>query len=217
MKVDHVSYACGPEGLIATSERISDQLGIEFVKGGVHPRFGTRNAIFPLRNGQYLEVVEVLEHPASLKAPFGQAVRARSEMGGGWMGWVVSVDDLTPFEERLERESVPGNRRFPDGRELTWRQIGIKGLIADPQLPYIIRWDDEMAHLHPSLALGEMQHPQAEITGLALAGNRARVLEWLGDPAISPAAGLNVAYTSPSGTPGLMSVTFSTPRGEVTL
>lgn len=216
MKLDHVSYACGPEGLVATSERIADQLGIEFVKGGVHPRFGTRNAIFPLRNGQFLEVVEVLEHPASLKAPFGQAVRARSEAGGGWMGWVVRVDDLAPFEARLERESVPGNRRFPDGRELTWRQIGIKGLIADPQLPYIIRWDEETAHLHPSTALEEAE-PAAEITGLALAGNRSRVLEWLGSPAVSPAEGLNVSYTSPSGTPGLMSVSFSTPRGQVTL
>lgn len=214
MKLDHVSYACGPEGLAATSERIADALGLEFVKGGIHPRFGTRNAIFPLRNQQFLEVVEVLEHPASLKAPFGQAVRARSEAGGGWLGWVVSVDDLAPFEERLGRESVPGNRRFPDGRELTWRQIGINGLISDPQLPYIIRWDDEKRELHPSTAL---EDPQGEITGLQLAGNRSRVLEWLGDPATSPAAGLNVEYTSPAGTPGLMSVSFSTPRGNITL
>jgi len=214
MKLDHVSYACGPEGLVATSERIADTLGLEFVKGGVHPRFGTRNVIFPLKNHQYLEVVEVLEHPASLKAPFGQAVRARSEEGGGWMGWVVSVDDLAPFEERLGRESVPGNRRFPDGRELTWRQIGINGLIADPQLPYIIRWDEETADLHPSQAI---EGQQGEITGLALAGNRPRVLEWLGDPAVSPAAGLNVQYSAPSGTPGLMSVTFETPKGSVTL
>lgn len=213
MKLDHVSYACGPEGLIATSERIADQLGLEFVKGGVHPRFGTRNVIFPLEHGQFLEVVEVLEHPAALKAPFGQAVRARSEMGGGWMGWVVRVDDLGPFEERLGRASVPGNRRFPDGRELTWRQIGIKGLIADPQLPYIIRWDDNTAHLHPSTALD----PHGSIVGLTLAGNQDRVLEWLGSPAVSPAEGLNVSYEAPSGTPGLMSVTFQCPRGSITL
>ena len=214
MKFDHVSYACGPEGLLPTSERIADTLGLEFVKGGVHPSFGTRNVIFPLRHGQFLEVVEVLEHPASLKAPFGQAVRARSEMGGGWMGWVVSVEDLAPFEDRLGRSSVPGHRRFPDGRDLTWKQIGIKGLIADPQLPYIIRWDEDKAELHPSRAIPE---PHGEITGLTLAGNRTRVLEWLGSPAVSPAEGLNVSYESPSGMPGLMSVTFETPRGSVTL
>lgn len=214
MKLDHVSYACGPEGLIPTTERIAETLGLDYVKGGVHPSFGTRNVIFPLRNGQFLEVVEVLEHPSSLKAPFGQAVRARSEMGGGWMGWVVSVQDLAPFEERLQRQAVRGHRRFPDGRDLTWKQIGIKGLIADPQLPYIIRWDDEMVPLHPSRALPE---PGGEITGLSLAGNRDRVLEWLGSPAVSPAEGLNVAFESPSGMPGLMSVTFSTPNGSVTV
>ena len=55
------------------------------------------------------------------------------------MGWCVEVDDLAPFEERLGRPAVPGNRKFPDGRELIWQQIGIKGLIADPQVPYMLR------------------------------------------------------------------------------
>ena len=214
MMLDHVSYACGPDGLLPTAQRISQELGLEFVKGGVHPSFGTRNAIFPLRNRQFLEVVEVLEHPASLKEPFGQAVRARSEAGGGWMGWVVRVDDLAPFERRLDRKAVKGHRRFPDGRDLTWKQIGIKGLIADPQLPYILRWDDDKLPLHPSAAL---PNPVGSLRGLKLAGNRSRVLDWLGSPAVSTAAGLNVEYTDPAGTPGLMSVTFETPRGIVTI
>ena len=86
MRMDHVSYACEHDGLAATTERIASALGVEAVKGGVHPRFGTRNMIIPLAGHKYLEVVEVLNHPASDKAPFGQAVRARSEAGGGWMG-----------------------------------------------------------------------------------------------------------------------------------
>ena len=36
-------------------------------------------------------VVEVLDHPASDKAPFGQAVRARSADGGGWLGWFMGA------------------------------------------------------------------------------------------------------------------------------
>ncbi|WP_309124511.1 VOC family protein [Arthrobacter sp.] len=211
MRLDHVSYACEPDGLTATAERISDALGIEFVKGGVHPRFGTRNMIFPLVNGQYLEVVEVLDHPASDKAPFGQAVRARSEAGGGWMGWCVAVDDLAPFEERLGRSAVPGNRKFPDGQELTWQQIGIKGLIADPQVPYMIRWDDGTQSLHPSQA----RPASVRLSALTIAGSAARVTEWLGTPVSHPLDDVDVEWIAPNGTPGIMSVTFETPKGAV--
>ena len=80
----------------------------------------------------------MLDHPASDKAPFGQAVRARSALGGGWLGWVVAVDDIAPVEQRLGREAVAGNRHRPDGTELRWKQIGVNGLMSDPQLPFFI-------------------------------------------------------------------------------
>ncbi len=91
MRLDHLSFAAGPDGLAGTAQRIGGLLGRDFVDGGVHPRFGTRNMVLPLADHTYLEVVEVLDHPASDKAPFGQAVRARSALGGGWLGWVVAV------------------------------------------------------------------------------------------------------------------------------
>lgn len=211
MRLDHVSYACEPDGLAATAERISAKLGVEPVKGGVHPRFGTRNMIFPLVNGQYLEVVEVLNHPASDKAPFGQAVRARSEAGGGWMGWCVAVDDLAPFEERLGRSAVPGNRKFPDGQELTWQQIGIKGLIADPQVPYLLRWDDGTEDLHPSKA----RPASVKLDCLTIAGSSERVTDWLGTDVETTLDDVQVQWIAPNGTPGVMSVTFETANGRV--
>ncbi|WP_247828581.1 VOC family protein [Arthrobacter antioxidans] len=211
MRLDHVSYACEPDGLAATADRISAKLGVEPVKGGVHPRFGTRNMIFPLVNGQYLEVVEVLNHPASDKAPFGQAVRARSEAGGGWMGWCVAVDDLAPFEERLGRSAVPGNRKFPDGQELTWQQIGIKGLIADPQVPYLLRWDDGTEDLHPSKA----RPASVKLECLTIAGSSERVTDWLGTDVEKTLDDVQVQWIAPNGTPGVMSVTFETDSGRV--
>ena len=74
----------------------------------------------------------MLDHPASDKAPFGQAVRARSALGGGWLGWVVAVDDITKVEVRLGRDSVQGNRHRPDGVELRWRQVGVRGHAVRP-------------------------------------------------------------------------------------
>lgn len=212
MRMDHVSYACESDGLAATTERIADALGVKAVRGGVHPRFGTRNMIIPLTGHHYLEVVEVLDHPASDKAPFGQAVRARSSAGGGWMGWCVEVDDLLPFEERLGRSAVPGNRKFPDGQELIWQQIGIKGLIADPQVPYLLKWEGDPS-LHPSLA----RRSEVRISKLTIAGSAERVTEWLGECVDKPLEDVAVEWIAPHGTPGIMSVTFETANGQVTV
>lgn len=210
MRLDHVSYAAETDGLHATAGRIGDALGIKPVDGGLHPRFGTRNVVLPLANGRYVEVVEVLDHPASDKAPFGQAVRARSESGGGWLGWVVAVDDLAPIERKLGRDAVPGNRHRPDGVELRWRQIGIKGLIADPQLPFMISWDCD-PELHPS----KVADSGVRLTGLQIAGDPERVRDWLGlSPDFEPDT-LQFSFTAPRGTPGLLSVEFATPNGPV--
>ena len=48
-------------------ERLAKQIGVDPVDGGVHPRFGTRNVILPLAHERYVEVVEVLDHPASVQ------------------------------------------------------------------------------------------------------------------------------------------------------
>jgi Glyoxalase-like domain len=209
MRLDHLSYAAGPDGLHATAARIGGLLGEEFRDGGIHPRFGTRNMVLPLTAGTYLEVVAVLDHPASDKAPFGQAVRARSQLGGGWLGWVVSVDDITKVEERLGRDSVQGNRHRPDGVELRWRQIGVKGLQADPQLPFFVQW--QTAEEHPSQgATGAVQ-----LDSLEIAGDPNRVSDWLGNSVEGPLEDVSVDWVAPHGTPGLVAARFQTPGGLV--
>jgi len=211
MRVDHVSYAAEHDGLMATAQRLSEQIGVKPVDGGVHPRFGTRNIILPLAHERYVEVVEVLDHPASDKAPFGQAVRARSEAGGGWLGWVVCVDDLSEAERRLGREAAVGSRHRPDGVELRWRQLGIKGLMSDPQLPFYIHWDDPA--LHPSVGA----HTDVTISGLQIAGDPDRVRDWLGLPVDHTSSVIDFTFVAPHGTPGLLAVTFDTPEGPVTV
>ena len=216
MRLDHLSYAAGPDGLVSTAKRLGELLGQDFVDGGVHPRFGTRNMTLPLRGGIYLEVVEALEHPASDKAPFGQAVKARSALGGGWMGWVVSTGDMASVEERLGRPWVDGNRHLPDGTELLWKQIGINGLIADAQLPYFIHWLTR--DLHPGNAGSDVTLRSIEISG-----EQQRVREYMGadfkertDPWTGrPAEDVELVWVAEHGTPGLLAATFSTPLGDV--
>ncbi len=141
MRLDHVSYAAPVEHLADTVQRIGSALGATFTDGGLHPRFGTRNFILPLAGGTYLEVVAALDHPAAYSAPFGRAVRARADEGGGWMGWVVSVSDMAKVEARLGRQAVEGHRVRPDGYDLRWQQIGVLDTMADAQLPFFVHWD----------------------------------------------------------------------------
>ena len=210
MRLDHVSFAAGPDGLASTAQRIGGLLGTEFISGGVHPRFGTRNMTLPLAGGVYMEIVEVLDHPASDKAPFGQAVRARSALGGGWMGWVVAVDDLSSVEQRLGRESARGNRHRPDGTELLWKQIGVNGLISDPQLPYFVSWDSP-PELHPGFGGTD----DFSLACLEIAGDPQRVSEWLGETVENPLEDVKVDWVAPNGTPGIVAAQFQTPSGLV--
>ncbi len=210
MRLDHLSFAAGPDGLASTAQRLGGLLGQDFTDGGIHPRFGTRNMTMPLADGTYLEVVGVLDHPASDKAPFGQAVRARSLNGGGWLGWVVSVDDITELETRLGRAAVDGNRWRPDGKELTWKQVGVNGLMSDPQLPFFIEWSCAPED-HPGYGGSD----DYSLACLEIAGDPQRVSEWLGHSVEAPLEDIKVEWVAPHGVPGIIAAQFMTPGGLV--
>ncbi|MBS2966774.1 VOC family protein [Actinocrinis puniceicyclus] len=216
MRLDHVSYACRADAFPSTLSRLGSLLGAAFRDGGVHPRYGTRNAVLPLDGGCYVEIVAPLEHPSTDTMPFGRAVRRRAALGGGWLGWVVAVDDLAPFEQRLGRAAAEGHRRRPDGTLLQWRQIGLLDLLRDPQIPYLVEWDCPRG-----------EHPSADADGtvgierLQIAGRRAAILDWLGTPEADPLPHVHVDWLEPTGPAqradesGLVAVDFRTAHGPV--
>src|SRR6266567_695943 len=127
MRLDHLSYAAGPEGLAACVQRLGARLGAAFTDGGMHPSFGTRNFVLGLNNGCYLEVVDVLDHPAVDTAPFGMAVKARRQAGGGWLGWAVRVHDITAIESRLGRRAVDAHHPSGNGSAITLTSLELAG------------------------------------------------------------------------------------------
>ncbi len=214
MRLDHLSYAAGPEGLASCVQRIGAQLGAGFTDGGLHPRFGTRNFVLPLAGGVYLEIVEALDHPAVEAAPFGRAVKARSQAGGGWLSWVVGVTDLAAVEQRLGRTAAPGHRRRPDGVDLRWKQIGINDTANDPQLPWFIHWESEKSE-HPATPGAKVR-----LERLDIAGNRDTVVGFLGDEAVQALDDLKVRWLpveDNDGESGVVAAHFTTPRGVVVL
>jgi hypothetical protein len=209
MRLDHLSYAAGPEGARAAAGELGRLLGSEFVDGGFHPRFGTRNFTLPLAGGRYVEVVEVLDHPAAEKAVFGQVVRARSAEGGGWLGWVVAIEDMAEVETRIGRQAIEGHRHLPDGTLLEWRQLGVRGLQSDPQLPFFVEWRSDAA-IHPSVGGGRV-----DLLAVEIAGSQNRVEDWLGGSAAQALVDIPIEWVAPRGQPGLIAATFGTPSGVV--
>jgi hypothetical protein len=126
MRLDHVSYVTSHDQIPDVVNRIGSQIGTAFVDGGIHPKFGTRNFTAPLLNGQYIEIVCPLDHPATDATPFGRAVKKKALEGGGWMSWVIATDNIAEIEENLGRKAVDGQRTKPNGSTLRWKQIGVR-------------------------------------------------------------------------------------------
>jgi len=213
MRLDHVSYATSPGEFVDTVQRFGSSLGAPLLDGGRHPRFGTRNFVLPLNSRTYVEVVTTLDHPATDASPFGRAVKARADQGGGWLGWVIAVDDIAGVEARLGRESVEGHRVRPDGFDLRWRQLGVNGLLADAQLPFFVQWTSDPAE-HPSA----QARAQLSIAAIEMVGDPTVVSDWIGQDAGQPLEGVDVTWvTDDSGEreAGIASVTFATAQGAV--
>ncbi len=214
MRLDHVSYVTSHDQLADTVQRLGSRLGSTFVDGGVHPRFGTRNFTLPLQNGHYIEVVCPLDHPASDASPFGKAVSRRAAEGGGWLTWVVAVDNVAAIESRLGRPAVDGHRTKPDGTDIRWKQIGVLGTLEDRQLPFFIEW---IENHHPSTDGKAV----ATIVKVEIAGDEATISNYLGsDTAQALGDNVEVEWLSPAdndGDNGIVAVHLNTPNGVVRL
>lgn len=208
MRLDHLSYACTTAELPDVVQRIGSDLGASFRDGGRHPAFGTRNFVLPLAGGCYIEVVSALDHPSADKAPFGRAVQRVADEGGGWLTWVISVDDISPWENKFGRPAQPGHRIRPDGFDLRWQQIGVLDVMADRQLPFFISWETS-ADEHPSQGGGSIR-----ITAIELAGDPDTITSWLEAPMNQLLDAIDVRWVDAE-EPGLVALWFETPHGLV--
>ena len=211
MRLDHVSYAASHDQISDVVNRIGSQIGTAFIDGGIHPKFGTRNFTAPLLNGQYIEIVCPLDHPATDATPFGQAVKKKAEAGGGWLTWVFSSTDLANIEEKFGRKAADGYRTRPDGTELKWKQIGVKEIVGSGELPFFIQW---LTGNHPS----KDGNGVAKISKLVIADDEKLADSWFQDEIKSALTGVEIEWVKPElneGDKGIVTVHFSTPNGVV--
>ena len=190
MRLDHVSYVASHDQISDVVNRIGSQIGTAFVDGGIHPKFGTRNFTAPLLNGQYIEIVCPLDHPATDATPFGQAVKKKADAGGGWLTWVFSSNNLGKVEEKFGRKAADGSRTRPDGSELKWKQIGVKDIMGSGELPFFIQWLTEM---HPS----KDGNSVAKISKIVIADDEQLADSWFQDEIKSGLNGVEIEWVKP--------------------
>ncbi len=213
MRLDHVSYVTSHDQLSDTVQRLGARLGSTFVDGGIHPRFGTRNFTVSLKNGQYIEVVCPLDHPATEQTPWGRAVSIKANEGGGWFTWVFSTENISLIESKFGRSAIEGNRTLPNGTDLRWKQIGVREIAETREFPFFIEW---LSSNHPS-SNGE---PKAEIKKIVIADHDKLTDSWFKDEILNSLGGVGIEWIDPElndNQTGIVSVQLLTSNGLVML
>ena len=213
MRLDHVSYVTSHEQLADTVQRLGSRLGSTFVDGGIHPRFGTRNFTCALKNGQYIEVVCPLDHPATEQTPWGKAVSKKANEGGGWFTWVFSTEDIAPIEEKFGRKAVEGHRTRPNGTDLKWKQIGVKEIVEAPEFPFFIEW---LTQDHPA----QDGQPVASISKIVIADDTKLPGSCVSDEILSSLEMVELAWVDSviqEGQVGITEVVFTVNNSQVSL
>ncbi len=211
MRLDHVSYVTSHDQLADTVQRLGSRIGSTFVDGGIHPRFGTRNFTCALKNGQYIEVVCPLDHPATEQTPWGKAVSQKANEGGGWFTWVFSTQDISPIAAKFGREAIEGHRTRPNGTDLKWKQIGVKEIADTPQFPFFIQW---LSADHPS----QDGTPVAEIRKIFITDQQQLSGSWFKGDILASLGAVQISWEKNdlnTENPGILSVEFDCPHGMV--
>ena len=211
MRLDHVSYVTTHEQLADTVQRLGSLIGSAFVDGGIHPRFGTRNFTCALKNGQYIEVVCPLDHPATEQTPWGKAVSKKANEGGGWFTWVFSTEDISPIEAKFGRAATEGHRTRPNRTDLKWKQIGVKEISDSREFPFFIQW---LSLDHPS----QDGNPNAKIEKIVIADRNQLADSWFKDEIMKALGDVNIEWVEQAtneNQSGIVAVQMKTVSGVV--
>jgi hypothetical protein len=203
LELDHLLYAT-PD-VDATVAELEGRFGVEFRAGGRHPGWGTRNAILPLGDRTYLEVIGPDEAQPETE---GRRILDVDRLGRPRLAW-WAVRPLRmaltcgTFETAgfVTGPVIQGERRQGDGSRLVWQITDPRVRLLDGLLPLVIDWEGA-------------SHPGAEGSGVTLTEFRLRHPD---HATLSPtfvALGLPPVH---AGTAPELAAVFDTPNGAVTL
>jgi hypothetical protein len=161
LPLDHIVFAVPDlEDAIAQVEK---QTGVCARLGGRHDDFGSHNAILPLEDETYLELIALdPENPAPPQpAPFGLADLCEARL----VTWAVRSRNIDPDTTRSKARgydtglTLPASRSRPDGARLEWKLTFRPEPFGDGLVPFVIDWLDAP---HPA-RLADWQAPRCTL------------------------------------------------------
>jgi len=136
-RIDHV--VVGVRDLDAAARMMMERFGLEAQPGGNHPGAGTANAIVPVGNDQFLELLAVVdetsEHPVAVR--YRQLVHD----GDRLVTFAVAPDDFEETADRLGEPIFANARHGDDAREVKFRVTGAFGMLGAEALPFFVITD----------------------------------------------------------------------------
>lgn len=143
-ELDHVLWAVPDlERGMAEIEKLT---GVPPRIGGRHPGVGTHNAIVPIGDKIYLEIIA--PDPSQDRfSSFGNLVKGIDKPR--LVTWVARSSDARKLSDLAQHNGLsPGvilalSRRRPDGTSVSWRTVTIGGHAYGPLIPFFIEWRSE--------------------------------------------------------------------------
>jgi catechol 2,3-dioxygenase-like lactoylglutathione lyase family enzyme len=136
--VDHVLIA------VENLDKARDlylRLGFEVQYGGQHVLAGTHNAVIPLSDGSYLELVGVTDPSLAQRFPFSRQVMDALDRTNRFATFALETNDYSNDVQAIRdrglaiAKAAPGERLRPDGERVSWWTAHPE----DPRLPFLIQ------------------------------------------------------------------------------
>ncbi len=136
--VDHILIA------VESVEKAMDgyrRLGFEVQAGGEHPRMGTYNALVPLSDGAYVELIGVRDRAKAEQFPNSKSVLTALGRENRLAGFALDTNDIVADVHGMRArgldigDPVEGERMRPDGQKVAWHTAHFR----NPSLPFLIQ------------------------------------------------------------------------------
>lgn len=134
--IDHVLIAVDD---LELAVEVYERLGFQVVRGGKHPQMGTHNALVPLADGTYLELVGIWDLELAQQA--NPAIVETLQKENRLARFVLASDNLDSDVIAMRArgfdigDAQAGERERPDGAKVAWRAA----FPPDTRFPFVIQ------------------------------------------------------------------------------